>query len=71
MPSTVIRGYSYDRGKTELVITFVAGRRYIYQAVPSDVYDAFKAAFSKGSFFNHHIRDHYACRDVTGEGISG
>lgn len=71
MPSTVIRGHSYDRGKTELAITFVTGRRYIYQAVPPDVYDAFKAAFSKGTFFNHHIRDHYTYREVTREGISG
>ena len=44
MPSTVIRSYLYDPTKSELWITFVSGRRYIYVGVPQRVFDAFKAA---------------------------
>jgi hypothetical protein len=70
MPSTVIRSYLYDAAKQELWITFVTGRRYVYAAVPQDVFDAFKAAFSRGTFFNQEIRGRYAYRQVT-EGSSG
>jgi hypothetical protein len=50
-----------------LTITFVTGRRYVYDDVSQDVYDAFKAAFSRGTFFNHHIRDHHGYREITRE----
>jgi hypothetical protein len=68
MPSTVVRGYLYDSAKRELWITFVTGRRYVYSAVPQDVFDAFKASASRGVFFNREIRDRYAFREVTREG---
>jgi hypothetical protein len=64
MPSTVIRNYLYDPGKRELWITFVSGRRYIYEDVPLDVFDAFRTAFSKGTFFNREIRDRYVYREA-------
>jgi KTSC domain len=50
MPSSVIRSYLYDPTKSELWITFVSGRRYIYAGVPQPVFDAFKAAPSRGIF---------------------
>lgn len=65
MPSTVIRNYLYDAANGELWITFVTGRRYVYATVPQAVFDAFKAAPSRGVFFNREIRDRYACREVT------
>jgi hypothetical protein len=71
MPSTVIRSHSYDPETSELKITFVTGRRYAYDDVPQDVADAFKAAFSRGTFFNQHIRDHYGYREITREDASG
>ena len=72
MPSTVIRNYLYDAANGELWITFVTGRRYVYAAVPQAVFDAFKAAPSRGAFFNREIRDRYAYREITrGEGDSG
>ena len=71
MPSTAIRSHSYDRETSELTITFVTGRRYIYDDVPQDVVDAFKAAFSRGTFFNHHIRDRYGYREIAREDASG
>jgi len=71
MPSTAIRNIFYDSSKSALWVTFVTGRRYVYDAVPQDVFDAFKSAPSRGAFFNHEIRDHYAYREVTREGGSG
>jgi KTSC domain-containing protein len=65
MPSTAIRNLFYDPAKRELRVTFVGGRRYAYDAVPPDIYDAFKTAPSRGRFFNHKIRDHYAFREIT------
>ncbi len=67
MPSTVIRNYLYDPAKSELWITFVTGRKYVYTAVPQDVFDAFKTAFSRGTFFNREIRDHYTFREISRE----
>jgi lysyl-tRNA synthetase class 2 len=65
MPSTVIRERSYDSGSSRLTITFVTGRIYVYEDVPSRVVADFNAAGSKGRFFNAHIRDQYRCREIT------
>jgi hypothetical protein len=70
MPSTVIRYYSYHPETRELNITFVTGRRYVYEDVPQDVADAFKAAFSRGTFFNQHIRAHYSYREMPRQEVS-
>jgi len=59
MPSTVIRWFTYHAAKRQLDITFQSGRRYVYDDVPPDVYESMKKAFSKGEFFNKHIRDRY------------
>lgn len=67
MPSTVIRYFSYDNARRTLRVTFVTGRRYVYEGVPPEVFEAFKAAFSKGSFFNREIRDRYPYREIADE----
>jgi hypothetical protein len=59
MPSTVIRTFHYDPEPRELMVEFTTGRRYIYRGVPLAIVAAFQAAFSKGRYFNAHIRDHY------------
>jgi hypothetical protein len=64
MPSTAIRNLFYVPKKHELWVTFVSGRRYVYADVPADVFDAFKAAESRGAFFNHEIRDCYEFREI-------
>jgi lysyl-tRNA synthetase class 2 len=64
MPSSVIRRFEYDPCKRQLQITFVSGRVYAYEGVPPRTYAAFTGAPSKGSFFNHHIRDHYRFREI-------
>jgi hypothetical protein len=59
MPSSVIRAFSYDADRQQLKVVFTTGRRYSYQDVPAALFEAMKAAFSKGEFFNAHIRDRF------------
>jgi hypothetical protein len=59
MPSTVIRTYEYDPARQELSIAFRSGRRYVYVGVPESIFRGMHAAFSKGEFFNKHIREHF------------
>jgi hypothetical protein len=67
MPSTVIRSFDYLPEHEALDVEFVSGRRYRYVAVPEQVAEAFRAAFSKGRFFNARIRDRYRCTELTPE----
>jgi hypothetical protein len=62
MPSTVIRFFVYHAARRELDITFQSGNRYVYESVPPTLYEAMKKAFSKGEFFNEHIRDQFKFR---------
>jgi len=64
MPSTVIRRFDYLADRRALDVEFVSGRRYRYDDVPEEVAAAFRAAFSKGRFFNDQIRDRYRCREL-------
>lgn len=59
MPSSVIRRFDYDAAQRVLRVTFTSGRRYAYHGVPPDLPEAWRAAFSKGVFFNRHIRDRF------------
>jgi hypothetical protein len=59
MPSTAVRSFRYDSEQRELIVVFQTGRCYCYRDVPEDVFLAMKSAFSKGEFFNAHIRDRY------------
>ena len=67
MPSTVIRSFDYHPTLEALDIEFVSGRRYRYADVAVDVAEAFRAAFSKGRFFNARIRDRYTCVELAPE----
>ena len=64
MPSTVIKRFDYRPASRELEVLFVTGRRYIYADVPFDEVEAFRSAFSKGRYFNAHIRDNYRYREL-------
>jgi hypothetical protein len=59
MPSTVIRRFAYRPELQALDIEFVTGRVYRYHGVPGEVAEAMRGAFSKGVYFNRHIRDRY------------
>lgn len=64
MPSTAIRDIDYDGSSHRLTVTFVSGRRYIYDGVAQRVYDAFSHADSRGGFFNREIRDRYPFHEI-------
>jgi len=64
MPSSVIRRFAYDPQTSSLEVEFVSGRRYRYAPVPEELAARFRAAFSKGRFFNAHIRDAFACVEL-------
>jgi hypothetical protein len=68
MPSSVIRTFDYDLASRVLDVEFVSGRRYRYAGVPGEVAEAFRRAFSKGQFFNSHIRDHFAAEELEPDG---
>lgn len=59
MPSSVIRRFDYDPDARRLDILFTTGRRYAYYDVPPEEAEAFRAAFSKGQYFNARIRERY------------
>lgn len=59
MPSSVIRRFDYDARTRCLDVEFVSARLYRYHDVPAEVAEEMRAAFSKGSYFNRHIRDRY------------
>jgi hypothetical protein len=62
MPSSVIKFFKYNEDSKELNVTFQSGHRYVYSAVPLEIFQAMKAAFSKGEFFHKEIRDHFRYR---------
>lgn len=64
MPSTVIQSFEYDDSKRELLVVFRSGRSYVYEDVPAEAYTGMRRSFSKGEYFNEHIRDRYAFRRV-------
>ena len=59
MPSSVIRRYWYDPAHHKMDVVFVSGKRYRYHDVPEETYQSMKRAFSKGEFFNEHVRDRF------------
>lgn len=65
MPSTIIAKSNYDPETRVLSVWLVTnGKRYDYRDVPPETFGAFRAAFSKGRFFNRHIRSSFAFRQV-------
>ena len=68
MPSSVIRRFDYRPGQRELLIEFVTGRRYLYSGVPLEEVEQMRSAFSKGRYFNAHIRDCYLFREIVEAG---
>jgi hypothetical protein len=65
MPSSVIRSFDYDDVRNELTVALMTGRVYVYSLVPPALVAEFKAAFSKGRFYNARIRGEFPYREVT------
>ncbi|GGJ42011.1 KTSC domain-containing protein [Sphingopyxis bauzanensis] len=60
--SSTIEELCYDPGNQTLCIAFRETGRYVYDAVPEPVVEAFCRAPSAGGFFNAQIRDRYRFR---------
>jgi hypothetical protein len=64
MPSTVISAFHYDSKRRVLQIIFISGSVYEYINVPEAVYTAMQGSFSKGIYFNKHIKDHFSFKKI-------
>jgi lysyl-tRNA synthetase class 2 len=64
MPSTVIQSFVYETDISRLTVTFTTGRVYEYFLVPPSIAAAFHTAPSKGIYFNSHIRERFAYREI-------
>jgi hypothetical protein len=65
LDSEALIAVHYNDQRRELRATFQPrARTYVYFGVPRRTYDALLAADSRGAFFNKHIRDRYAFREV-------
>ena len=64
MPFTVISWMTYDASTQILRVHFVSGLVYDYRDVPAHVYSEMRAASSKGSYLNQHIKGHYPFKKV-------
>ena len=62
--SSLIRRALYRPDEGELDLLLPGGRRYIYSNVPAEVADGFRAAESKGRFYNAEIRNRFPCREA-------
>ena len=66
MPSTAISHVGYDPTTRRLFVTFLgSGKTYVYVDVPESEYADFRAAASKGRFFNARIRDQYLYEEMS------
>lgn len=57
-------GWTIGPAVVVLLVTFTTGRRHLYSKVPHDPVERFRRATSKGRYFNAHIRDRYAYREL-------
>ena len=59
MPSSVIKKYFYKPELKILTIVYVSGAVYDYLEVPQNIFDDFRAAFSKGTYLNKNIKPNF------------
>ena len=57
--SSNIDEIGYDKASSTLYVKFLSSGVYRYPGVPEAVFDGFKLAKSKGSFFAKSIRPNY------------
>lgn len=48
-----------------LVVRFTNGGVYMYNGVPTEMFEQFKNAQSKGQFFRENIRNTYTCSKLS------
>lgn len=57
--SSNVEAIGYDNDAQDLHVQFLSGGYYVYHDVPSEIFDEFLAAPSKGSFLNRVIKGVY------------
>jgi hypothetical protein len=57
--SSNINEIGYDKATNTLYVSFLSSGVYKYASVPEDVFEGFKTAKSKGSYFAKAIRPNY------------
>jgi hypothetical protein len=65
MPSSVVAAIRYYPDTSTLRVVFVSGTVYDYKNVPEKIYKKMKAATSKGTFLNHHIKGNFDYKKVS------
>ena len=59
--SSAIEAVGYDVESRRMKIQFTSGNVYDFCGVPEHVYAALVNAFSRGTYYNDHIKDRYQC----------
>ena len=62
--SSAIQSIGYDAGERALEVQFASGDVYRYDGVPERVHEEFRAAESRGRYFQERVRDAYPYRRV-------
>jgi hypothetical protein len=57
LESSLLAWVRYDPARRQLQVQFRSGERYLYFQVPPTCYQQLLQAYSKGSYFNHQIRN--------------
>jgi hypothetical protein len=70
VPSTVIKDFRYDEATKKLKIIFLSGKVYDYLKVPKEMFIEMTASFSKGKFYNQHIKYNYDFEEASDLEIS-
>lgn len=64
MPSSVIANFYYDKVKAALRVIFTTGAVYEYLNVPEVEYLGMSNSFSKGIYFNRHIKNRFSFKKI-------
>ena len=68
--SEAITKFAYDLAARDLVIFFKSGSVYAYRSVPRELFEGFRAAPSKGQYFQASIRAQFAGRALSAHEIA-
>lgn len=59
--SSAIEAVGYDPSIGRMRIRFTGGNEYDFCGVPESVYRGLISSWSKGTYYNDHIKDRYQC----------
>lgn len=59
--SSAIASIGYCSSSETLEVEFCSGAVYRFMSVPNEIFQGLVKAESKGSFFNEHVRNLFAC----------